>query len=463
MGLLGTVGRGGSGSSGGSTNGGSMSTVSMDDSLVLTFEESSSYPHPDESELQLGLGLSLGGGGGALKSKSSSLTLNPTPRWGQYARILTAQDFPSMMPSNPSSSSSNSPSPSPSLSSSSSSSSSMTKANFSAGTKRSADSVAPSPPNGGVSTGKEEHWCWFVPYEEDGDGKSRSDQQKMKKTSAKKTNVTNSCCYPTPRSRPAVPPVSCRSFTYLPPIIHIQAQRRDQLDFDHFGEDPSIGVDIIAISVPSTNIPSTESSTSMPSLHLTPRHAHQFDHFDVEHFGKGPSMGLSPHVPFTVMSTPQTSPPQRTHYISQPSPELYPLMSNILSHIMTIYWTPPGHHPHIGQSYHADPLITQDFHIEGKGEGQVYAPTRRPGHGSRRGRAIDPDRSALDEGVSQLSAVSQALSDVVSNISTVPIGDGQPPSPRRKGVVRVAAQDIRRVYSKRPRRGPWKELWNWGN
>ncbi|GMQ08154.1 hypothetical protein CsSME_00052013 [Camellia sinensis var. sinensis] len=97
MGLLGTVGRGGSGSSGGSTNGGSMSTVSMDDSLVLTFEESSSYPHPDESELQLGLGLSLGGGG-VLKSKSSSLTLNPTPRWGQYARILTAQDFHSPAP-----------------------------------------------------------------------------------------------------------------------------------------------------------------------------------------------------------------------------------------------------------------------------------------------------------------------------------------------------------------------------
>ncbi|CAL5432549.1 unnamed protein product [Camellia sinensis] len=152
MGLLGTAGGGGGGgSSGGSTNGGSMSTVSMDNNLILTSEESSSYPHPDESELQLGLGLSLCGGGGALKSKSSSLTPNPTPRWGQYARILTAQDFPSMMPSNPSSSSSNSPSPSPSLSSSSSSSSSMTKANFSAGTKRSADSVAPSPPNGGVS------------------------------------------------------------------------------------------------------------------------------------------------------------------------------------------------------------------------------------------------------------------------------------------------------------------------
>ncbi|CAL5436488.1 unnamed protein product [Camellia sinensis] len=79
------------------------------------------------------------------------MTPNPTPRWGQYARILTAQDFSSMMPSNRSSSSSNSPSPSPSLSSSSSSSSSMTKANFSAGTKRSADSVAPSPPDGGVS------------------------------------------------------------------------------------------------------------------------------------------------------------------------------------------------------------------------------------------------------------------------------------------------------------------------
>ncbi|GMP81051.1 hypothetical protein CsSME_00035899 [Camellia sinensis var. sinensis] len=121
---------------------------------------------------------------------------------------------------------------------------------------------------------------------------------------------------------------------------------------------------------------------------------------------------------------------------------------DILPQAMAIYWTPPGYHFHIGQSYHVDPLITHDFHIEregGRGEGQVHAPTRGTdrgrGRGSRRGqgcgvsrgqgrdRAIDHDSSTVNKGISQLSTVCETLPDVVSNISTAPIGDGQPPSP----------------------------------
>lgn len=99
---------------GGVVSGGSMSTVS------------SSSSRPDESELELGLGLSLGGGGsGGGSSKSAP--------WGQYGRILTAEDFPSGV----------------SKSSSSSSSSSATKANnASCGSKRAADSR--SPPRSGI-------------------------------------------------------------------------------------------------------------------------------------------------------------------------------------------------------------------------------------------------------------------------------------------------------------------------
>lgn len=96
---------------------GSVSTVSRDDNLVLSSEDSSS---PDESDLELALGLSLGGGGGnsgfRLQQQATSAA--------QYARIFTAKDFPSS-------------------SSFSSSSSSLSKPNHaSAGTKRSADSVA---------------------------------------------------------------------------------------------------------------------------------------------------------------------------------------------------------------------------------------------------------------------------------------------------------------------------------
>ncbi|KAE8685049.1 Auxin-responsive protein IAA11 [Hibiscus syriacus] len=103
---------------GGVVNGGSDS-VSREDNMLVYSEDSSSS---DESELELGLGLSLGGGGGFKRHQAS--------KCGQYARILTAQDFPS-----------SSPSPS-SPSSSSSSSFSLIRANVTAGTKRNADSVA---------------------------------------------------------------------------------------------------------------------------------------------------------------------------------------------------------------------------------------------------------------------------------------------------------------------------------
>ncbi|XP_065615706.1 auxin-responsive protein IAA11 [Quercus suber] len=105
---------------GGATRSGSISTLSMEDNnLVLSSEDSSS---PDESELELALGLSLGGT--ACKPQQ------------HYARILTAKDFPSVGSSVSVSASSSS------SSSSSSCSSSLSRANVTAGTKRSADSVA---------------------------------------------------------------------------------------------------------------------------------------------------------------------------------------------------------------------------------------------------------------------------------------------------------------------------------
>ncbi|KAG4959384.1 hypothetical protein JHK82_036097 [Glycine max] len=81
-----------------------MSTVSKDDNLVLSSEDSSC---PEESELELGLGLSLSSGP---SSKSHHHHVHaPTTL---YARIYTAKDFPSSAAaasSSPSSSSSSSP------------------------------------------------------------------------------------------------------------------------------------------------------------------------------------------------------------------------------------------------------------------------------------------------------------------------------------------------------------------
>ncbi|XP_028115994.1 uncharacterized protein LOC114313781 [Camellia sinensis] len=293
-----------------------------------------------------------------------------------------------------------------------------------------------------------------------------------------------------------------------------QAHRRDRLDFGHFGEDPYIGVDITVTSMPHPNMPSTEPSTSMPPPHPTSRHAHQSDYFNMEHFGEGPSMGLSPHGPSTAMHTPQTSPPECTNYTSQFASEVDPLMSEHTSthhgHILDPSWSLPPYRtavgtpvtplaplsttclstmipsastltapdpftvpssptplssptPHITFTYHVDPLITHDFHIDGEGEGPVHAPTRGIGRGrgcsdrrgvSRgRGRGRDHDNNAEDDGVSQLSAVCEGLPEVVSNDCTAPIGDVQPASIEAdEGVVHVAAQDIQRVYSKRPRR-----------
>ncbi|KAL3828093.1 hypothetical protein ACJIZ3_016895 [Penstemon smallii] len=114
-------------------SGGSMSILSKEEeniNMVILSEESSSYP--DESELELGLGLSLGGGGGKAKTKTAAG--NGGGSWDQYARILTAKDFPKVVCNKASSSSS-------------SSSSSVTRANNnsngSCGTKRTAEPSSP--------------------------------------------------------------------------------------------------------------------------------------------------------------------------------------------------------------------------------------------------------------------------------------------------------------------------------
>ncbi|KAL7203038.1 hypothetical protein ACSBR1_034479 [Camellia fascicularis] len=251
-----------------------------------------------------------------------------------------------------------------------------------------------------------------------------------------------------------------------------------------------MAVDITATLVPHMNMPSSE--PSVPPVHLIPCHAHRSDPFDMEHFGEGPFMGLARHGPSTVMPTSHFDPIECTQYISQSSPERDPLMSEHASthhgHTLEPSWSPPLYRietnvdetmarssptPHITLSELDDPLITNDFHIEREGEGQVHAPTRGTGRGrgcgDRRGRgrgvrrgrsrgrgqsrAVDRDSSAADVGVSQISAVYEGLPVVVLNICTVTIGDGQPPSKEAgEGIVRASPLDIQRVYSKRPRR-----------
>ncbi|KAK8342216.1 hypothetical protein V6Z11_A08G222300 [Gossypium hirsutum] len=104
-----------------------MSTVSRDENMVVSSEDSSC---PDESGLELGLGLSLGGGGGGGGGgrQGGGFKMHHVSKGGPYARILTAKDFPSSSLSSSSSSSSSSPS--------------LSKANVTAGTKRTAESVA---------------------------------------------------------------------------------------------------------------------------------------------------------------------------------------------------------------------------------------------------------------------------------------------------------------------------------
>lgn len=113
------------GGGGGGSESGSMSTVSRDENMVVSSEDSSC---PDESGLELGLGLSLGGGGGGGGRQGGGFKMHHVSKGGPYARILTAKDFPSSSLSSSSSSSSSSPS--------------LSKANVTAGTKRTAESVA---------------------------------------------------------------------------------------------------------------------------------------------------------------------------------------------------------------------------------------------------------------------------------------------------------------------------------
>lgn len=121
---MGAIGGGGGTFSGGGSTSGANSTLSKEDNLVLSSEVSS---NPNGSELDLGLGLSLGGGGAG--STGGGMKAQQTVSQGQYARFLTAEDFPSVISQGP-------------CSASSSSSSYLNRDNASAGTKRSADSVA---------------------------------------------------------------------------------------------------------------------------------------------------------------------------------------------------------------------------------------------------------------------------------------------------------------------------------
>lgn len=114
---------------GGRSESGSMSTLSRDDTMVLSSEDSSC---PDDSLLELGLGLSLGCGGGGGGGGGTGFKMHQVSRGGQYAKILTAKDFSSVVYATAASSSS----------SSSSSSSCLSRANVTTGTKRTADSVA---------------------------------------------------------------------------------------------------------------------------------------------------------------------------------------------------------------------------------------------------------------------------------------------------------------------------------
>lgn len=110
-----------------------MSTISKDDNMVLSSEDSSC---PDEAEIELGLGLCLG-------VRDSARKIHKIPSGVQFGRILTAEDFPSSISSHSSMSSSSS-------TSSVCSSSSLRGVNVTDGSKRNSDSAATI--NGGRSS-----------------------------------------------------------------------------------------------------------------------------------------------------------------------------------------------------------------------------------------------------------------------------------------------------------------------
>ncbi|XP_039013829.1 auxin-responsive protein IAA11-like [Hibiscus syriacus] len=72
----------------GGSESGSISTVSREENMVLSSEDSSCT---DQSELELGLGLSVGGGAG--------FKMHHASKDAQFARILIPKDFPSLVTS----------------------------------------------------------------------------------------------------------------------------------------------------------------------------------------------------------------------------------------------------------------------------------------------------------------------------------------------------------------------------
>ncbi|CAL5400024.1 unnamed protein product [Camellia sinensis] len=220
------------------------------------------------------------------------------------------------------------------------------------------------------------------------------------------------------------------------------AHRGDRLHYGHYGVHTSAAAP--DTSAPSTSAPSTSApATSAPSTSVTPPHttpyisADSLDVLPTQHTG-------IPYVP-----DPDWTPPRYMHDVvtlptQLPAPDSSTATMSTHDAVLTDI-------SHVDAEAHIEPPTR----ARGRGRGFGRGGRRGRGRGADRGRgrapAADRDTVAPDDGVSQVTAVSDLPPQTGSRASHAVEGGSHPQAPQDTHL-RLGEPDIQRVYRRRPRR-----------
>ncbi|KAL7252540.1 hypothetical protein ACSBR1_007158 [Camellia fascicularis] len=204
------------------------------------------------------------------------------------------------------------------------------------------------------------------------------------------------------------------------------AHRGDRLHYGHYGVHTSAAAP--NTSTPSTSAPSTSApATSAPSTSVTPPHttpyisADSLDVLPTQHTG-------IPYVP-----DPDWTPPRYMHDVVTPSTQL-----------------PPSDSSTATMSTH-DAVLPDISYVDAEAHIEPPQSARERPRGRGQGPAADRDTVAPDDGVSQLTAVSDLRPQTGSGTAHA-IEGGSHSQASQDTHLRLGAPDIQRVYRRRPRR-----------
>ncbi|KAL7231061.1 hypothetical protein ACSBR2_009355 [Camellia fascicularis] len=221
------------------------------------------------------------------------------------------------------------------------------------------------------------------------------------------------------------------------------AHRVDCLHFGDYGVHSAAAVPDTSVS--STSVPPTSApATAGPWTLVTPPH----DTLYISPY--------YPHVHPTQHADPDWTPPRFMHDVVTPPTQLPPAFLGTTSTApMSTHDAVLTDISHVDDEAHIVPLPRARGRGRGYGRGGRRGRSRGAGRGRGRGPAADRDTVAPDEGVSQLTAVSDLQAETGSGAADVREGGSHSQAPQAVSGGPHAGEgvpDIQRVYCRRPMR-----------